>query len=480
MLEKEKKICQNKLKLHGLNSLQESVKAQGNKVDISSYARTQLLVVSILLVTAIIQFLEFGGNFENENAEGCFLFLGGPSLFYPTSLLTILFIIPIIFYIITSIKKITMCETEHFYAIREKRVLVDFITEIPKERIIGIFLTNTKTGTRFLWIIPFGIHMWYLGQDGLFYISNQFAFFRGYRTGFYYIFQAIIDVIVLSIIIFKQRTHLEIHTDQKQYEMRFSTPFSRRKTELIYQKICILFKMSQENKKCREKTFNNMYSEILNHPRLISGVIFTIIAILSRLFQVFASEPLRFVLFIGGIILIVKGIKEELPISLIDNFNILDNSIENIFEYKKFGFLYNISNFSDPTNRKIKNSNTLQPTDLFDNLILILAPLFITMTISTDLLLIPITLNSGFFIIISIQIIGSFIILSLIVWIYLKPQKILIVEHLFRKYNIHLKQSKRDGMKLSKYGKMQLIIRLSILLFSGILGILTFSEVLLN
>jgi len=281
------------------------------EVKISNFAWFQLVCSILLIIVAIIQYLEWGADFSFENEKGNWIYLGGPSLFYATSFFPTFYAVGLMLYSIFSQKNIIFQETKDSYVICEKRFTLKNYTEIPKDKITAVFISNTKTGVRFLWIFPLGIHIWYLGIDAFAYLLNPMAFDRGLITGWYFMLQVVVNLIVLMILLLSPISYLEIHNNAKKYIIKFISIKKKGKKQSDIAKLVEYFNLKNESSgQIVQHQAKFMFKKLLR-TKLIIGLIFITIAILSRAFNFYAGGILRLPLFLSGILLITKGIKKN-------------------------------------------------------------------------------------------------------------------------------------------------------------------------
>jgi hypothetical protein len=282
--------------------------ASDRSLQLRSFPRYHLLAGTLLFLLSIIQYLEWGADFSFDNGDGNWVFLGGPSLWYATGFFSMLFALILFGYAVGAQKRIGLRDTGKSYEFIENRwFFVNRQTDIPKEDIRAIFISNSHTAIRFLWILPLGLHLYYLGIDAFAYLCNPMAFSQGFITGGYYLLQAVADLVALSLILLTPLTTIEIHTSDKRYVLKCAL-FTRWKSASKEKDFIIKFgtffaipleKLTHESKRSRWTL------------QLLTGGFFLLLAIFSRVFNFYAGELLRLALIFAGIVFIIRSVKSE-------------------------------------------------------------------------------------------------------------------------------------------------------------------------
>ncbi|MHA1856320.1 MAG: hypothetical protein ACTSXY_02685 [Promethearchaeota archaeon] len=427
------------------------------ELKISSFAWFQLVCSILLLVVAVIQYKEWGADFSFENEKGNWIYLGGPSLFYATSFFPTFYAIGLIFYSFFSQKQILFQETQESYLICEKRYILKNYTEIPKGKITAVFISNTKTGVRFLWIFPLGIHIWYLGIDAFAYLLNPMAFNRGLITGWYFILQVVVNLIVLIILLISPITYLEIHTKDKMYLIKFIS------IKKDIEKLMDYFDIKAKYSKLIHEDQRKYDKKQPIGLRLIVGGIFIAIAIFSRAFNIYAGGILRLPLFLSGLVLITKGIKKDFLSGGILSLNSDINIIKGLFVRRSFSIYKEVAYFSENEENHAEKALLINPCDVFDYLNFIILPTLIVLDFISIIILTP-TTYSGYYNKILIFIIFSALILYLLYIIYFKPQGFLRFSTIYGVFLFKLQNLEQKSFNLQNIRK-QIIVRV---IFSGV------------
>ena len=430
------------------------------ELKISSFAWFQLVCSILLLVVAVIQYKEWGADFSFENEKGNWIYLGGPSLFYATSFFPTFYAIGFIFYSLFSQKQIIFQETQESYLICEKRYFMKNYTEIPKGKITAFFISNTKTGVRFLWIFPLGIHIWYLGIDAFAYLLNPMAFNRGLITGLYFILQVVVNSIVLIILLISPITYLEIHTNDKSYLIKFISIKKNRKTHSDIERLMDFFNIKTKASKFIDEHQEKYKKKQLIGLRLIVGGIFILIAIFSRAFNIYAGGILRLPLFLSGLVLIAKGIKKDFLSGGIISKNSNIGIIKGLLVKRSFSIFREIAYFSESEENHAEKALLLNPCDVFDYLNFIILPTLVVLDFISIIILTPKT-YSWYYYKILIFIIFSALILYLLYIIYFKPQGFLRFSTNYRVFLFKLQTIKQKSFNLQNLRK-QIIVRVTV------------------
>ncbi|TFH30502.1 MAG: hypothetical protein E4G98_01940 [Promethearchaeota archaeon] len=329
-------------------------------VQFRHFATSRFIAAVLILVMASINMSVFGTAIDEENHIGSWFFLGGPSMFSPMSAFMFLVAIGLLFYTVFSIASIRFTSTEHFYLIEEYRMLMPWMTEVPKDKIQAIRITNAKTGPKYFWIILAAFNLILCFTDGTFFLTNPFAFGAGLIVGRFYIMTGIVHLVAICILLFKHQYMLEIVTEEKRYELYFSPP----KSNLVKDGIESVFNLENRKEKSSELALLNK-TQLTDWQNLVTGVGFILFAIISHILYRGAGNPLRIVLYIFGFILIVRGIKEDFTKK--DGLNIYHNKENSTLSIrKKFCWFESAYRFEKCTEENFKIDFRLRKLDFFD------------------------------------------------------------------------------------------------------------------
>ncbi|MHA1510510.1 MAG: hypothetical protein ACTSRX_02195 [Promethearchaeota archaeon] len=401
------------------------------KVRISNFAWFQLVCSILLIIVAIIQYIEWGADFSFENEKGNWIYLGGPSLFYATSFFPTFYAVGLMLYALFSQKNIIFQETKESYVICEKRFTLKNYTEIPKDKITAVFISNTKTGVRFLW-------------------------------------QVVVNLIVLMILLLSPISYLEIHNNEKRYIIKFISIKKKGKKQSDIAKLVEYFNIKNDNSGYMVQHQAKFTFKKLLRTQLVIGLIFITIAILSRVFNFYAGGILRLPLFLSGILLITKGIKKNFlhikpPYSY---WQVKDK--KGLLDKRSFLCFNEIAWFSENEGNQSNKISHLDQIDFYDYIIIAILPTMMLLNLLSLIILTPST-YSGIYYKILIFIILSGIILYLLWKMYLRPRGFLKFSTAYENFYFSLNDNIQHSIKnpiLRKKG----IFRLSISVGCSILA----------
>ena len=204
--------------------------------------------------------------------------------------------------------------------------------------------------------------------------------------------------------------------------------------------------------------------------RLIIGLIFITIAILSRVFNFYAGGILRLPLFLSGILLITKGIKKDfLSIESPSSYSNIEEE-KGLMDKRSFIFFRYISYFSKNEGNQYKIISNLNLCDVYDYLIIVILPAMMILNLLSIIILTPLSF-SGFYYKILIHILFSGIIFYLLWRMYLKPQRFLKISTNYENFFFRLQDNKQHPLKIQNF-KRKIIFRLSVSVVFSILSII--------
>ena len=411
--------------------------ASDHLLEIRSFPVYHLLAGALLLLLSILQFLEWGADFSFDNGEGNWVFLGGPSLWYATGFFSLLFALILFGYVMGAQKRVGLCDTGINYAFTETRwFFVNRQTDIPKEDIRAIFISNSQTAVRFLWILPLGLHLYYLGIDAFAYLCNPMAFSRGFITGGYYLLQAVIDLVALSLILLAPLTIIEVHTSDKRFVLK-----------------CALFTRGKNASKDKDfitkfGTFFAIPLEKLTHEskhagwtmQLLTGGFFLLLAIFSRIFNFYAGELLRLALIFAGMVFIIRSVKSR-PLHYsygpLGQKTTTNTTHIGGLAHGYQGRYHALSYIRPHATNTTHNDAGFRSRDLVDYLILGILPALMIWEVISVIILVPPSF-SGYAGMIFTQIFLSGVIFSLLGRLYLKKRQRKIISLGYAEFRIDL------------------------------------------
>ncbi|WP_371802088.1 hypothetical protein [Candidatus Lokiarchaeum ossiferum] len=395
-----------------------------DQIQFRHFVTSRFIAAVIILLLAAINMSVFGTAIDDENHLGSWFFLGGPSMFFPMSAFMFLIALGLLGYTLFSTAIFTFTKTKHFYLIEERRIFIPLMTEIPRENIQGIRITNAKTGPKYFWIILAAFNLILCFTDGLYFLTNEFAFGSGLIVGKFYILTGIGHLIAIGILVFKHQNMLEIVTNDKIYELYFSTPAA----PMIKDGILALFNLRPpiNSTSMLQKTF------LRDGRNLVTGLFFLLCAILSAALYRGAGVPVRIPLYIFGAILVVRGIKEDFTSK--NGFQIEKNGEkQTLYLQKRFGWLQSNYKFSNFASKSLQIEYQMKKLNTFDVLMGISFGFVLGLNLCSFFYNVPSnSLASGMKV---FQIIGSIILFFIVIAMMIMPTNSLIIENKFLLYS---------------------------------------------
>jgi hypothetical protein len=360
-------------------------------VKLRSFPTDRFLAATLMLAMGVWNVLNFGFFLTGENDVGNWLVLGGPSIFFPTSLFPMVIALGLLVYCCGAGAIITFSKTPHFYTIEEYRFLAPWMTEIPRDKVIAVRMQNNRTGPKFVWIFMFGLHMIWLLEDGLHFVLNPFSFGTSYLVGYSYIATALVQLVALLILTFRTQNFLEIVTEDKRYELQFSPPAVMPNITATIEQFFGLPALIEPRHRYRQfntdpRKENNIFPKFKQHfladwRQMLTGLVFISLAVWSKINGMFAGDPLRLVLLMYGFYLFLKGYKEDWSSPRHPMRFHLDGETKQFFYRKDWGVFTEVYRFEKCTPDNLTIQPRLGPLNVFDA---ILAPLlFAFLTITT-------------------------------------------------------------------------------------------------
>lgn len=272
--------------------------SEGESITFWSVAWGRLLCAVILASSSVIQAIEFGTLFYSENADGNWLFLGGPSVWYATGLLPAVLAAGLLLYAVLSVARVTVTAGGG-QALRVEEWRFGRITQNTWKsgENYQAVLGERRIGARWLWVIPLGFHTYMLLWDSVAYLTNPFAYGRGLVTGAYFAFQVVVDIGTLVILLVQAPVHLRVTTAARVAELQ-CTPPPRILAGLRRLPVFSVPDLLPRGTALR--------------LALAGGAL--VAAVLTALFGYLGpGEPLRLVIFMIGVLLLVKGLHWATP-----------------------------------------------------------------------------------------------------------------------------------------------------------------------
>lgn len=285
-----------------------------------SFASSRLILAFFSIILAGYNIFFYGFDLTTESLRGNWFVLGGPTLFYPLSVLPLVVAIGLVFYTLFSSAIITISKTPHLYRVEEYRFLAPWMTEIPRDQVRGIKMTNSHTGPKYAWIFVLGIHIIWCYVEGFHFLLNPFTFGYGWAAGWSYIATATVQLIVLLTLILKTQTLLEIITATKRYELQYAPPAIMPNVRGSIESFFGIPALTEHQimyNRYEQAHFNQLPSFQMKRPlikdytNIGTGALFIGVALIGNLLNLYAGDPLRLVLYLFGLTLLIKGWKND-------------------------------------------------------------------------------------------------------------------------------------------------------------------------
>jgi hypothetical protein len=440
------------LKYHGKEA---QTMAEVDTIHFRHFSTSRLIAAVLMLSMASINISTFGTLIDTENHIGEWFFLGGPSMFYPMSAFMLLVGLGLLLHTIFSTAIIRFQKTEHFYTVEEYRILLPWKTEIPIEEIEGIRITNAKTGPKFFWVILMAWNLILCFTDGIHLLTNPFAFGAGLLVGKFYIITAVVHLIALCILVLKHQMLLEIITKEKRYELYFSPPSA----PIIQEQIHTLFDVEPTNsaKTSTEEPIYVTQNRVQDWRNIVTGLLFLVIAILSAISYSGAGAPLRIPLYIFGVILVFKGLKEDFTNKDAGLHITHDLTTQDLFIQKKFGWLRSKYKFPKCEQKDVNVEFRLTKLTVFEILMAVWVPFAVAIDLSGIFYFTPIGTEPGLKFM-HLLLVGF--LLALTINMLFRPTNTLVInkEHLAYEYPLPGTFSPEQAKIMEKMNIFQIII----------------------
>ncbi len=271
---------------------------------------SRLVAGALLVAVGVLSFATLGVGFTDRNKIGIWLYLGGPSVSFPSGLIPLITGAVLISYAIAGVKVVVMHEKYGLLTIRELRPLSEIRTSIPTKDIRVAHASNAASGPRLLWIAFFSFQIFLLLIDGASLLGNPHAFGTAFLVGGMYVLSACVQIASLVLLLFAGNHSLTIITGERVYSLIYHTLPSlgfappSRGPPLLERVLGAAFPSAFHG---GEREFR--------HPadlkRLVLGIGLLVITILSRAFYFYAGEILWFGFLVFGGILIGQWFKND-------------------------------------------------------------------------------------------------------------------------------------------------------------------------
>ncbi|MFX0099353.1 MAG: hypothetical protein ACFFCS_07200 [Candidatus Hodarchaeota archaeon] len=278
---------------------------------IVSFPHSRFISAILLLLMSFVSFLYFGVELGHSGLTGTWLFLGGLSLWFPTGMFPLIFGTVLLIFSLFSFVKIKIDRTDELLTITESRFPRGMITEIPMDKIKVIHNTNKKTGLKFLWIFAFIISGVLLLIDGYSFLLNPNSFGTAETVAIAYLISGYVQLFVMVLLVVSSQHVTEIVTDDKVYEFQYFPS-----TYAHLKKATLDLMLNPREERVFENEIKTPIRQRSDLKRVLLGSFLIVLGIICRIYHFYAGEILRFAMFVGGTILFVEGLKNDIYITM--------------------------------------------------------------------------------------------------------------------------------------------------------------------
>ncbi|MHA1791990.1 MAG: hypothetical protein ACTSVI_05045 [Promethearchaeota archaeon] len=297
-------------------SNEESRQENGSKMfsrSFFSFPISRLLAAILLLVSSWMQAQKWGVVLFSEHIGANWLFLGGPSLWFPTGLFPLIYGAFILVYLPFHPKKVTISLNDRKISIKDKRYWHVKEKKLEFAEIKNVVVKPLSRSSWLFWTFPLGLQAYFLLQDGLAYLLNPFAFGVGIEAGWSYLFQA--AILLASLIILLMASHLKLIIHAENVVVKLKAWIWTKNARRVMQALKNLphhLQQERDHELGKQELDNTRKTWRSWVDRLILGIVFLITSIISMISRCcFAGEALRATLFCSGLILIIKVIRDH-------------------------------------------------------------------------------------------------------------------------------------------------------------------------
>ena len=264
-----------------------------------------LLIASVLIfIISILQWNRWGVKVLQELDDGCFFFLGGPSLWYPTALFPSLVAIGFLITFFCSLGTVEITKTEKMLQLNEKNGLIKQKVAIDTSSVESISISNKKFRASSIGVIVLILSSYYLYIDGISLLTYNAVYGIGIDTGIYYILQASVNILATVLVLFFSPGEIRICSSQVN-RVIVNLPIIWRPK----QRKSVLAELKRSLDISIDTPTSLKRSE--NIVVLIYGIVLVILSILSRIFLVFSNEVIRIIYVFIGLMCITYSVKNS-------------------------------------------------------------------------------------------------------------------------------------------------------------------------
>nr|MDO8113510.1 hypothetical protein [Candidatus Sigynarchaeota archaeon] len=274
---------------------------------------SRFIAGAMLVVVGVLSFSFFGAGFTDVNLVGLWLYLGGPSSAFPSGFIPLVIGAVLVSYAAFSVKGISIMHADGVVSIVESRAFNEIKTSIPLADIKTATLTNTSTGPRLLWIPLFTFQIYLLYIDGFSFLVSPFTFGTGLLIGGIYVLSASVQLAAIFLLVLFGGNHvMNIFTAETMYELHFYSPLGRHERRGIIEGFPGLAPVLGAPVAKASPERDSEFQQPGDIKRLILGLSLIAIAITSRIFSFYTSDPVRVTFIVFGGIVLVEWFKKEL------------------------------------------------------------------------------------------------------------------------------------------------------------------------
>jgi hypothetical protein len=293
--------------------MEEKTAAQPNQIKFLSCPWNILGAIIIGCIIIVYTYLTYSIQTSHIFERGTWLVLGGFSLFYPTGGFMLAFVLVLTIGFVFNLKQVTLASglagAIPTIIIQEKMWgLIPLTTNVESTAIKFVKLETGRFGNKLIWVFILGSHAVYLLNDGLHLILSPVLFGYGSENATILIITGIVDIIMLLIIVLPGENHLELHTENEFHVLSFHLSRNR---YAMQQAILGMFGSKIQQQPENKKTFTSTPSALSN-KLIVYGLLFWSIALMARIFDIYAGSPLRLVLYFTGWACVFYGMKFRL------------------------------------------------------------------------------------------------------------------------------------------------------------------------
>ena len=248
---------------------------------------------------------------------------------------------------------------------------------------------------------------------------------------------------------------LEIITKEKRYELYFTPPAA----PIVQEQIHNLFEIQPTNSTTAlsEEPAYISPNRIRDWRNIVTGALFLFIAILSAITYSGAGAPLRIPLYIFGVLLVIKGFKEDFTSKVGGLCITHDPKTKNLFLRKKFGWLGSKYKFPKCEQTDVTVKFRLTKLTFFEILMAVWIPFAVAIDLSGVFYFTPIGTEPGLKVL-HLFLVGFLLVLS--INLLFRPTNTLVIhkDHIHYEYPLPSTLSPEQAQTMEKANLFQKIM----------------------